>query len=262
MKKIKPKEIISKSYKRMTNDFNNFVRIAAVPFIIIAPIYLFTVYYDEVVLDIYNQKGFIAYVRGSGQTKLINWFILFPLTSAFLVNWHRYILFSGKKPWKYFAIDFSKYTFQWIWTSIKVGLIFLVPALAIMFLIGYFLIRYLSLGQFIPLLIIIYSLSFVFYIVRVSLIFPATAAQHDNSFKRTFKMTKNNFWHLFLVLISFIPIALIWFVLFLLIEFTVGTESSVTMLLLSNLLTFAFIFIIYGYLASCLSECYKVLSNK
>ena len=79
----------------MTNDFNNFVRIAAVPFIIMAPIYLFTVYYDELVLDIYNQKGMLAYWRGSGQTKLINWFILFPLTSAFLVNWHRYILFLG-----------------------------------------------------------------------------------------------------------------------------------------------------------------------
>ena len=262
MKKINPKKIISKSYKRMTNDFNNFVRIGFVVFIVVTPVYLFSAYYDEYVLDIFNQKGMVAYIRGSGLTKLLNWLVLFPLTSAFLVNWHRYILFSGKKPWKYFAIDFSKYTFQWIWTSIKVGLIFWVPALAIMFLIGYFLIRYLSLGQFIPLLIIIYLLSFVFYIVRVSLIFPATAAQHNNSFKRTFKMTKNNFWNLFLVLISFIPIALIWFVLFLLIEFTVGTESSVTMLLLSNLLIFAGVFIIYGYLASCLSECYKVLSNK
>ena len=262
MKKIHPKKIISKSYNRMTGDFNNFGSIAAVPFIILAPIYLYTIYYDEYVMDIYNQKGLIAYAMGSGQTKLINWLIIFPLTSAFLVNWHRYILFSGKKPWKYFAIDFSKYTFQWIWTSIKVGLIFWVPTLAIMFLIGYFLIRYLSLGQSIPLLIIIYLLSFVFYIVRVSLIFPATAAQHDNSFKRTFKMTKNNFWQLFLVLISFIPIALIWVILFLLIEFSVGTESSVTMVLLTNFITFAFIFIIYGYLASCLSECYKVLSNK
>ena len=256
MKKINPKEIISKSYKRMTGDFNNFCSIAAVPFIIIAPIYLFTVYYDEVVLDIYNQKGFIAYVRGSGQTKLINWFILFPLTSAFLVNWHRYILFSGKKPWKYFAIDFSKYTFQWIWTSIKVGLLFGVPAFV-------FVILVIQVGMInFYLFMVIYILSFIVYIVRVSLIFPATAAQHDNSFKRIFKMTKNNFWQLFLVLISFIPITVIWFVLILLIDFSVGTESSVTMYLLTNFITFAFLFIIYGYLASCLSECYKVLSNK
>ena len=255
MKKINPKEIISKSYKRMTNDFNNFVRIVAVPFIIMAPIYLFTVYYDELVLDIYNQKGFIAYVRGSGQTKLINWFILFPLTSAFLVNWHRYILFSGKKPWKYFAIDFSKYTFQWIWTSIKVGFVFFVPAVVFWLLIFTIEPNYFIFGA-------IYILITIIYFVRVSLIFPATAAQHDNSFTRAFKMSKNNFWQLFLVLISFIPIVLIWVILFVLTELSVGTESSVTMFLLSNLLVFVFVYIIYGYLASCLSESYKVLSNK
>ena len=128
MKKINPKKIISKSYKRMTNDFNNFVRIAFVVFTVMTPVYLFSAYYDEYVLDIFNQRGMVAYIRGSGLTKLLNWFVLFPLTSAFLVNWHRYILFSGKKPWKYFPIDFSKYTFQWIWTSIKVGLVFVVPA--------------------------------------------------------------------------------------------------------------------------------------
>ena len=239
----------------MTNDFNNFVRIAFVVFIVMAPVYLFTAYYDEYVLDIYNQKGMVAYIRGSGLTKLFNWFVLFPLTSAFLANWHRYILFSGKKPWKYFPIDFSKYTFQWIWTSIKVGFVFFVPAVVFFLLVF-------QTGINFPISVVIYILIFIIYVVRVSLIFPATAAQHDNSFTRAFKMSKNNFWQLFLVLISFIPIALIWFVLFLLIEFTVGTESSVTMLLLSNLLTFAFIFIIYGYLASCLSECYKVLSNK
>ena len=61
MKKINPKEIISKSYKRMSNDFNNFARIAFVIFIVSSPLYLFTAYYDEYVLDIYNQKGLVAY---------------------------------------------------------------------------------------------------------------------------------------------------------------------------------------------------------
>ena len=256
MKKINPKEIISKSYKRMTNDFNNFVRIVAVPFIIMAPIYLFTVYYDEVVLDIYNQKGFIAYVRGSGQTKLINWFILFPLSSAFLVNWHRYILFSGKKPWKYFAIDFSKYTFQWIWTSIKVVFVFFVPAVVFWGLVYIIGLNLFIFGA-------IYILITIIYFVRVSLIFPATAAQHDNSFTRAFKMSKNNFWSLLLIYITVIPIAIVWFLLLMLIEFiTVGSEVSIAINLFGHFITFAFIFIIYGYLASCLSESYKVLSNK
>ena len=181
MKKIYPKKIISKSYKHLTNDFNNFVRIVAVPFIIMAPIYIFTAYYDDYVLDIYNQKGMFAYIRGSGLTKLINWFIIFPLTSAFLANWHRYILFSGKKPWKYFPIDFSKYTFQWMWTSIKVGFVFFVPAVVFVFLT-------LQIGINFLLSVIIYILIFIIYVVRVSLIFPATAAQHDNSFNSEFKM--------------------------------------------------------------------------
>ena len=255
MKKINPKEIISKSYKRMTNDFNNFVRIVFVIFIVSSPLYLFTTYYDEYVLDIYNQKGMVAYWRGSGLTKLINWFILFPLASAFLANWHRYILFSGKKPWKYFPIDFSKYTFQWIWTSIKVGFVFFVPAVIFSLLVF-------KIGINLYIFFILYFLMFIFYVVRVSLIFPATAAQHENSFVRAFKMSKNNFWSLLLIYISIIPIIIAWILLFALIEFTVGSESSITMFLFSNFITFAFVYIIYGYLASCLSESYKVLSNK
>jgi len=255
MKKINPKKIISESYKRMTNDFNNFVRIVFVIFIVSSPLYLFTAYYDEYVLDIYNQKGMVAYWRGSGLTKLINWFILFPLASAFLANWHRYILFSGKKPWKYFPIDFSKYTFQWIWTSIKVGFVFFVPAVVFIFLVF-------KIGINFFIFLAIYISMFIFYAVRVSLIFPATAVQHDNSFARAFKMSKNNFWSLLLIYISIIPIIIAWILLFMLIEFTVGTESSIAIFLFSNFITFAFVFIIYGYLASCLSESYKILSNK
>ena len=255
MKKINPKKIISKSYKRMTNDFNNFVRIAFVVFIVVTPVYLFTAYYDEYVLDIFNQRGIVAYIRGSGLTKLLNWFVLFPLTSAFLVNWHRYILFSGKKPWKYFPIDFSKYTFQWIWTSIKVGFVFFIPAVAFIFLA-------LQIGINFLIFMVIYIVVFIIYAVRVSLIFPATAAQHNNSFTRAFKMSKNNFWSLLLVYISVAPIVIIWFLLIMLIELTVSSESSIAMNLFGHFMTFAFIFIIYGYLASCLSESYKVLSNK
>ena len=255
MKKINPKKIISKSYKRMTNDFNNFVRIAFVVFIVVTPVYLFSAYYDEYVLDIFNQKGMVAYIRGSGLTKLFNWLVLFPLTSAFLVNWHRYILFSGKKPWKYFPIDFSKYTIQWIWTSIKVAFVFFVPAVALVFLVFQIGINFL-------IFMAIYIVVFIIYVVRVSLIFPATAAQHDNSFTRAFKMSKNNFWSLLLVYISVTPIVIVWFLLLMLMELTVSSESSIAMNLFGHFMTFAFIFIIYGYLASCLSESYKVLSNK
>ena len=103
---------------------------------------------------------------------------------------------------------------------------------------------------------------FIIYAVRVSLIFPATAAQHDNSFTRAFKMSKNNFWSLLLVYVSVIPAILVWFLLLFLMELTVNSESSVAINLFYHFITFAFIFIIYGYLASCLSESYKVLGKK
>ena len=188
-------------------------------------------------------------------SKLFDWFVLFPLTSAFLANWHRYILFSGKKPWKYFPIDFSKYTFQWIWTSIKVTFVFFVLAAVFFLLVFQTEINFL-------ISMAIYILIFIIYVVRVSLIFPATAAQHDNSFTRAFKMSKNNFWSLLLVYVSVIPIVLVWFLLLMLMEFTVSSESSIAINLFYHFITFAFIFIIYGYLASCLSESYKVLSKK
>ena len=76
-------------------------------------------------------------------------------------------------------------------------------------------------------------------------------------------MSKNNFWSLLLIYITVIPIAIVWFLLLMLIEFiTVGSEVSIAINLFEHFITFAFIFIIYGYLASCLSESYKVLSNK
>ena len=256
MKKINPKEIISKSCKRMINDFNNFARIVSVVFIVTTPIYLFSAYYDEYVLDIYNQKGMIASMRGSGLTKILNWFVLFPITSAFLANWHRYILFSGKKPWKYFPIDFSKYTFNWIWTAIKVGFVFFVPAVIFVYFAAFII------GINIYVFAVIYVSIVIIYFVRVSLIFPATAAQHDNSFTRAFKMSKNNFWSLLLVYVSVIPAILVWFLLLFLMELTVNSESSVAINLFYHFITFAFIFIIYGYLASCLSESYKVLGKK
>lgn len=256
MKKLNPKEIISKSCKRMFNDFNNFARIASVVFIVTTPFYLYSVYYDEYVLNIYNEKGMIAFIRGSGLTKILDWLILFPITSAFLANWHRYVLFSGKKPWKYFPIDFSKYTFNWIWTVIKVGIVFFVPAVIFVYFAAFII------GINIYVFAVIYVSIIIIYFVRVSLIFPATAAQHDNSFTRAFKMSKNSFWSLLLVYISIIPVVLVWFLVLMLMEFIVSSESSIAINLFYHFISYAFAFILYGYLASCLSESYKVLSKK
>ena len=109
----------------MTNDFNNFVRIAFVVFTVMTPVYLFSAYYDEYVLDIFNQRGMVAYIRGSGLTKLLNWFVLFPLTSAFLANWHRYILFSGKNRGSTFLLIFQNILSNGFGHLLKLALSFL-----------------------------------------------------------------------------------------------------------------------------------------
>ena len=135
MKKLPVKKIIQISFNKIKNDFKLFLNVATVPFIIILPFYLYSYYYDEFVLDLFNKKGMISYIRGSHVTKLVDYLIVFPLTSAFLANWHRYVLFNGKRPWKFIPLDFSKYTFQFIWAAIKVGLIFIIPAIAFMALV-------------------------------------------------------------------------------------------------------------------------------
>jgi len=78
MSKLPVKKIISKSISRMIYDFDNFVRISLFPFIIVGPLFVFTSYYDEFVLDIYNQKGFMASMWGSKLTMFIDYLIILP----------------------------------------------------------------------------------------------------------------------------------------------------------------------------------------
>ena len=253
MSKLPVKKIISKSISRMIYDFDNFVRISLFPFIIVGPLFVFTSYYDEFVLDIYNQKGFMDSMWGSKLTMFIDYLIILPLTSAMLANWHRYILFDGKRPWKYFHIDFSNYVFQFILAFIKV------------FLVGFifgsivgFIFALLGVSNFIMYTFIIIAM-FIFTI-RISMIFPASAAQHDNSFSTVFKLTKEHFWSLFLIYLTFIPIVFIILIIIFVEELLIGS-NSIPKALLQNLLFMFMSFITYGYFASCLSESYKILKK-
>ena len=260
MKKLPTKKIILKSFNKIKDDYKNLLDIATVPFIIILPFYLYSVYYDEFVLDLFNTKGFVAFIRGSGTSKLIDYFILFPLTSAFLANWHRYVIFNGKKPWKYISLDFSKYTLQFIWTAIKIGLIFTIPAVAIMFGIVWISINFIGLS-FIYIGLIAYIVAAVFYFVRIALIFPATATEQNNSMKRIFKLTKNSFWQLLLINISFILIILFFTIFLFIMESLYSSEGRILTTMIYSTFTLFYIFLSYSYLATCLSESYKYLKN-
>ena len=253
MSKLPVKKIISKSISRMIYDFDNFVRISLFPFIIVGPLFVFTSYYDEFVLDIYNKKGFIDSMWGSKLTMFTELLIAIPLTSAMLANWHRYILFEGKRPWKYFHIDFSNYVFQFILALIKISLV----AFIFGFIVG-FIFGLLGVSTFITYTFIIIAM--LIFTIRISMIFPASAAQHDNSFSTIFKLTKEHFWSLLLIYLTFIPIAFIMFIIIFVEELLIG-YNSIPKVLLQNLLFITMGFISYGYFASCLSESYKILKK-
>ena len=258
MKKLPVKKIIQISLNKIKNDFNLFLNVSTVPFIIILPFYLYSYYYDEFVLDLFNKKGMISFIRGSHVTKLVDYLIVFPLTSAFLANWHRYVLFNGKRPWKFIPLDFSKYTFQFIWAAIKVGLIFIIPAIAFMALVVWLSFNLFGIG-FLYVGIVFYIVVAVVYFVRIALIFPATAAEENNSMKRIFKLTKNSFWQLLLINISFIGLVLCFLIVHFVLEMIYPSTGSIITTLIYAGFTLFYIFIAYGYLATCLSESYKYL---
>ena len=218
MSKLPVKKIISKSISRMIYDFDNFVRISLFPFIIVGPLFVFTSYYDEFVLDIYNQKGFMDSMWGSKLTMFTELLITIPLTSAMLANWHRYILFDGKRPWKYFHIDFSNYVFQFILAFIKISLVGFIFGFIVGAIFGLLGVSAFTMFTFIIIVMLIFS-------TRISMIFPASAAQHDNSFSTIFELTKEHFWSLFLIYLTFIPIVFIVVIILFVEELLIGYNS-------------------------------------
>jgi len=210
------------------------------------------------VIDLLNTEGFVSYVSGSGVTKLIDYLIVFPLTSAFLVSWHRYVLFNGKRPWKYAPVDFSKYTINFIWTTIKILIIFIIPAIAFMVFIWWLSINFLGTG-FLSVGIFFYLLVAIVYFVRIAIIFPATAVGENNSINRIFKLTKNSFWQLLLINISFIFLLICFVLLHFIFEVIYPSEGRVLTSMLYASYSLVYIFICYGYLAVCLSESYRHL---
>ena len=126
MKPLPIKKIIIKSFCLPAKNFNNFINIIAVPYVIILPFYLYTVYYDDFVLSMFEVEGFFAYMKGSLRSNIVHYLFIFPITSCLLANWHRYVFFDGNKPWTYRPLDFSKYTLKFIWKIILVFLVFVI----------------------------------------------------------------------------------------------------------------------------------------
>ena len=262
MKPLPIKKIIFKSFSLPIKEFDNFINIVIVPYVIILPFHLYVIYYDDFVLRLLETEGFYKYWMGSLRTQIINYLLIFPIFSCLLANWHRYVFFEGKKPWTYKPLDFSNYTFKFIWKSILVTLVFVVPMLIAGFAVGY-AIGYLGLADsisgFIPALILLYFVLLVIYFVRVSIILPATAVEQDNTFKKTFQLTKNNFWRMFLIYAAWILILILYLIIFFVFEIYFPSEGHLTRLMLQGVIGSIFMIYSYAYLASCASLIYKHL---
>jgi len=257
MKPLPIKKIIIKAFSLPIKDFNNFINIIIVPYVIILPFYLYTVYYDDFVLNLFETEGFLAYGMGSLRSNIVHYVLILPFTSCLFASWHRYVFFDGDKPWTYRPLDFSKYTLKFYWKVIIVSLVVIVPAIITGFAVGYF--GLVNNPFVITTLVVLYIVLLLIYFVRVSVIFPATAVEKNNTFKKIFQLTKNNFWRMFLIYISSFFILLFYFIIAGVFEFFLPTEGNLIRLMLMGVIDTIFMFFLYIYLASCASLIYKHL---
>jgi hypothetical protein len=260
MEPLPIKKIIFKSFSLPIKEFDNFINIIIVPYVIILPLHLYVIYYDDFILRLFETEGFYQYWRGSLRSQIIQYLFIFPISSCLLANWHRYVFFEGKKPWTYKPLDFSNYTFKFIWKSILVVLVFMLPAVIAGFVFGYVSgslgLAY-KIPGFIPVFILLYLALIIIYFVRVSVILPATAVEQDNTFKKAFQITKNNFWRMFLIYAAWASIVILYLIIFFVFEIYFPTEGHLTRLMLQGVLGSIFMIYSYTYLASCASLIYK-----
>ena len=262
MKPLPIKKIIFKSFSLPIKEFDNFINIIMVPYLIILPLHLYVIYYDDLVLRLFETEGFYKYWRGSMRSQAIQYLLIFPVSSCLLTSWHRYVFFEGKKPWIYKPLDFSNYTLKFIWKSILVVLVFLVPAVIAGFVIGYVIgslgLAY-KISGFIPIFILLYIALIAIYFVRVSVILPATAVEQDNTFKKAFQITKNNFWRMLLIYSGWLLIIIIYLIIMFVFEWYLPSEGHFTRLMLQGTIGSIFMIYSYTYFASCASLIYKHL---
>ena len=103
MKKISSiSQLIKFSWNKTFENFKIFFDVAFIPFFLVLILTAITNYNDDFVLKLFENKGLSAYIRGSGSTRLVDIFLVTPLVAIFLVNWHRFVIFNGKKPWRLF----------------------------------------------------------------------------------------------------------------------------------------------------------------
>lgn len=255
MKKISSiSQLLKFSWNKTFDNFKIFFDVAFIPFFLVLILIAITNYNDEFVLKLFENKGLLASIRGSASTRLVDLFLVTPLVAIFLVNWHRYVIFNGKKPWRLIKFDLSRYTFVFIWAGIKIAIVTLIPFFLLLYLNIFLFAKYIKVMLFF--VGFIYAL-LIFVYCRLIIILPAAAAENDISLKRIFTLSKGNFWKIFLLfLLLFLTVLVISFAL----AFILPETNLITWFLfqLSNTIL---LFVFGALFAGCISKLYLEIKN-
>lgn len=240
--------LISFSFKKVISDFKIFFKIALVPFLLTFISYLFV---DYIALTISNtfDKGPNIFFKNLVLYIILYNIFLTPLFAAFASNWHRYIIFEGKKPWVFKQIDFSIYTFKFILAGFLLFIFIAVPYSLIIIFSFAFTAKFSSVLQLVSIQWI-FMLIFIFFTIKLTLILPASAAGHSFSIKRIYSLSKNFFWRIFIGGMFFLITSIIVYkILFYFAELL----NSFVYLLIYLIITFVSI----AVFATWLSKTYK-----
>ena len=255
MKKISSiSQLLKFSWNKTFENFKIFFDVAFIPFLLILILTAITSYNDDFVLKLFENKGLSASIRGSSSTRLVDIFLVTPLVAIFLVNWHRFVIFNGKKPWKLIKFDLSRYTFVFIWAGIKIAIVTLIPFFLLVYLNIFLFVKYAKVMLFF--MGFIYAL-FVFVYFRLIIILPAAAAENDISLKRIFNLSKGNFWKIFLL---FLLMLLTVFVISFALAFILPETNLITWFLF-QLIGTALLFVFGALFAGCISKLYLEIKN-
>jgi hypothetical protein len=240
------------SFRKVISDYKIFFKIALVPFILAFVSYFCADYIRLFVSSTFDKSPNIIFKNFALHLILYNIFLT-PLFAAFASNWHRYIIFEGKKPWVFKQIDFSNYTFKFILAGFLLFILLAVPYSLIIIFSFAFAAKFSSAFQIIVFQWI-FMLIFIFFTIKLTLIFPAAAAGHNFSIKRAYSLSKNFFWRIFIGELFFL---IIFLTVNKITSYSAGLINPFIYLIIYFMITFLFIAIF----ATWLSKIYKIATS-
>ena len=227
--------VIFFSFRKVISDYKVFFKIALVPFSLTFVSHFCADYIGLFVSSTFDKTPNIIFKNFALYLILYNIFLT-PLFAAFASNWHRYIIFEGKKPWVFKQIDFSNYTFKFILAGFLLFVLLAVPYSLIIIFSFAFAAKFSSAFQIIAFQWI-FMLIFIFFTI-----------------KRTYSLSKNFFWRIFIGELVFL---IIFLTVNKITSYSAGLINPFIYLIIYFMITFLFIAIF----ATWLSKIYKVATS-